>query len=628
MTNTSQKDGLPPQMREALRKARDCALSHLGLLTIDNMADGVEETRALIAELDAALLAQDGAGEWDIPASAWREGLVAFINHHNIRTGMAVEQASIHAEAQARSMEMHWRATHPLAAAPPAGGRVMGDFDTKYTDNPVCPYCGSVERRCVGNQFRRLHGRRHHPAAEGDALCSDCPPAGDGDTCRCDPCPRRTTPPQAGQAEQAISPKRFRKRPVVIEAVQWTGNNLAEVLGFTGKHPSWGQWFSSFEEYEARVRDDGGLFKIMTMEGTMSAGPGDWIIRGVQGEHYPCKPEIFDATYEAEALATRADAPRYGHDAKALEVAQRIALMWGEDRSQFVAKIQVAVLEAMQFAAPSLDGITTQGGEVAGWMWEERGYDDSWKWQWDKEVPQYQDQEKWVRNARPLYATPPVPVAQGMEAVEMSPEFTDTSRAALAWVLYHHQGGSSPVGLPIRFALGMGDHERLSDYQISEARRWAKLTSSRTANFHTAPPAPSSSAVEGLVGEWRKEAKGETTTAYEEGRVNEKLRCAYRLEQALASTAASGGDDSPRDISWWARRLKEQEAITDHLADQLKSAAPAMPEGFVMVPRVPTPKMIDATFNDAIETSGQPESHNTRNHRIYAAMIAAAGDGS
>ena len=91
---------------------------------------------------------------------------------------------------------------------------------------------------------------------------------------------------------------KYRKRPVVIDAIQWTGENLSEVLEFTGKHPSWDKWFSSFEEYENHVREDCSIFKIITLEGTMEASPGDWIIRGVKGEHYPCKPDIFDATYE------------------------------------------------------------------------------------------------------------------------------------------------------------------------------------------------------------------------------------------------------------------------------------------------------------------------------------------
>lgn len=92
---------------------------------------------------------------------------------------------------------------------------------------------------------------------------------------------------------------RFRKKPVVIEAVQWTGQNLGELLAFTGKHPEWNEWFENFKAYEAYVKANGSVFKIVTLEGTMDATPGDWIIKGVKGEFYPCKPDIFAATYEA-----------------------------------------------------------------------------------------------------------------------------------------------------------------------------------------------------------------------------------------------------------------------------------------------------------------------------------------
>lgn len=97
--------------------------------------------------------------------------------------------------------------------------------------------------------------------------------------------------------------KQFRKKPVVIYAVQWTGQNLKEVIEFTGKHPKWGEWFENWKTYEAYVKANGDVFKIKTIEGTMEASPGDWIIRGVKGEHYPCKPDIFAATYEPAALA-------------------------------------------------------------------------------------------------------------------------------------------------------------------------------------------------------------------------------------------------------------------------------------------------------------------------------------
>ncbi|WP_414490759.1 hypothetical protein [Stenotrophomonas maltophilia] len=85
------------------------------------------------------------------------------------------------------------------------------------------------------------------------------------------------------------------------------------------------------------------------------------------------------------------------------------------------------------------------------------------------------------------YAAPPV--QQPAQAVEMSPEFTDTARAAIAWVLWHHQGGSSPVGQPLRFALGMGQHDRMTDHQLAEAKRFAACANATTEDFHQRAPA-------------------------------------------------------------------------------------------------------------------------------------------
>ena len=98
-----------------------------------------------------------------------------------------------------------------------------------------------------------------------------------------------------------MSVQRFRKKPVEIEAMQWTGHNLPSVEAFTdGK-----AWFG-FTESDARshyalaptdTTPESHLW-ITTLEGDMRAKVGDWIIRGVQGEFYPCKPDIFEATYE------------------------------------------------------------------------------------------------------------------------------------------------------------------------------------------------------------------------------------------------------------------------------------------------------------------------------------------
>jgi Lar family restriction alleviation protein len=67
-------------------------------------------------------------------------------------------------------------------------------------------------------------------------------------------------------------------------------------------------------------------------------------------------------------------------------------------------------------------------------------------------------------------------------------EFTDSARGALLWVLWHHQGGSSAVGQPIRFALGMGQHERLSGAQVAEAKRWDALMSETARAKASASP--------------------------------------------------------------------------------------------------------------------------------------------
>ena len=88
--------------------------------------------------------------------------------------------------------------------------------------------------------------------------------------------------------------QRFTKKPVTIEAIQWTGKNLREVITFIDSHPD------TWEAYADLVARDG--LKIYTLEGEMLANVGDWIIRGVKGEYYPCKPDIFEATYSPEVV--------------------------------------------------------------------------------------------------------------------------------------------------------------------------------------------------------------------------------------------------------------------------------------------------------------------------------------
>ena len=78
---------------------------------------------------------------------------------------------------------------------------------------------------------------------------------------------------------------KYRKRPVVVEAIEWTGGNWADFLDFVLARGGY-----------AHTEDN--QLVIETLEGNMRADVGDFIIRGVIGEFYPCKPDIFFATYE------------------------------------------------------------------------------------------------------------------------------------------------------------------------------------------------------------------------------------------------------------------------------------------------------------------------------------------
>jgi hypothetical protein len=94
---------------------------------------------------------------------------------------------------------------------------------------------------------------------------------------------------------------KFRKKPVEINAVQWDGTNVEQALEFIADgHEDFGHLPSDGEYVSPGVGHlpAAGQLVIPTIEGAMTASPGDWIIRGVQGEFYPCKPDIFDATYE------------------------------------------------------------------------------------------------------------------------------------------------------------------------------------------------------------------------------------------------------------------------------------------------------------------------------------------
>jgi hypothetical protein len=90
----------------------------------------------------------------------------------------------------------------------------------------------------------------------------------------------------------AFDVAKYRKKPVVIEAVRLVGETEdapQDVVDWLAEESRAKQWESD---------RDGGI-AIKTLEGVMRADPGDYVIQGVKGELYPCKPDIFEATYEA-----------------------------------------------------------------------------------------------------------------------------------------------------------------------------------------------------------------------------------------------------------------------------------------------------------------------------------------
>ena len=93
---------------------------------------------------------------------------------------------------------------------------------------------------------------------------------------------------------------KYRKKPVVIEAVQLTWENWQEICDFAGVGTlEDGKPTGTDKDLDGNPLPDGGPgLLIPTLEGVHLANPGDWIIKGVQGELYPCKPDIFEATYD------------------------------------------------------------------------------------------------------------------------------------------------------------------------------------------------------------------------------------------------------------------------------------------------------------------------------------------
>ena len=97
---------------------------------------------------------------------------------------------------------------------------------------------------------------------------------------------------------------KYRKKPVIVEAVIWTGNNLEEIKNFVDESLLYNIYDGAWEVGEAPVIVD---MQIRTLEGNMSVSVGDYIIKGIEGEFYPCKPDIFKETYETVSMVSDND---------------------------------------------------------------------------------------------------------------------------------------------------------------------------------------------------------------------------------------------------------------------------------------------------------------------------------
>ena len=82
--------------------------------------------------------------------------------------------------------------------------------------------------------------------------------------------------------------KKYRTKPCEIEAIKWTGNNFEEIFKFTNCRAYMKLMYSSMKEE----------LIIVTLEGNMMASVGDFIIKGLKGEFYPCKPDVFNKKYQ------------------------------------------------------------------------------------------------------------------------------------------------------------------------------------------------------------------------------------------------------------------------------------------------------------------------------------------
>lgn len=144
---------------------------------------------------------------------------------------------------------------------------------------------------------------------------------------------------------------KYRKKPVVVEAMQWTGLNLEEVKDFVGEALTYDIIDDAWKAGKGRPHV---LMKIKTLEGDMEVSEKDYIIKGVNGEFYPCKPDIFQKTYAPESTE---DKP-IGRLIDADVLMEKMKKWYWDEEKQKAAENDISPMDL--FTNLAIDTVTTQ----------------------------------------------------------------------------------------------------------------------------------------------------------------------------------------------------------------------------------------------------------------------------
>lgn len=165
---------------------------------------------------------------------------------------------------------------------------------------------------------------------------------------------------------------KFRKKPVVIEAVHLTDATIHAAYSFVFDSPALDSRIAAdkWADYENLVRAEG--LRIPTLEGEMRASIGDWIIKGVKGEFYPCKPDIFEATYEPAGLAANAEEVELKGEGRWVPVSERLPELFGSYIAAVQGEDEIIVMsiwfDRSDMVFKTDDHYRADPGEVIAWQ--------------------------------------------------------------------------------------------------------------------------------------------------------------------------------------------------------------------------------------------------------------------